>query len=144
MKTITGDITKNTSGVLLNGVNCQHAMGSGVALAYLNMWPIVREQYMDAVPVLGSTDYVTIEVRNLYVANCYSQDFYGADGKQYADYKALFTSVYQAAIFAKRLGLTVKTPLIGAGLGGLTEAKVISILTAIETVVEVPFELFIL
>ena len=144
MKYIYGDITQNTRGVLLNGVNCQYAMGAGVALAYLRKWPIVREQYVKTKSELGKLDTVEIENGKLYVANCYRQEFFGGDGAEYASYDAIRESVSKAVVFAKELGLTVKTPLIGAGLGGLEEDKVIALLEEIEQEFDIEIEMFIL
>ena len=72
MNYINQDITTIAEGVLLNGVNCQKAMGSGVALAYLKKWPQVKEVYMATEPVLGNASIICIEHKNLYVANCYT------------------------------------------------------------------------
>lgn len=119
MKIIKKDITTCTSGLLLNGVNCQKKMGSGVALAYLRKWPIVREQYLVTEPSLGNTDFVTIVDEKLYVANCYSQEFFGSDGKRYASLEALESSARLAFEFAWTMGIDVYTPQIGCGLGGL-------------------------
>ena len=116
---INFDVTKVEQGVLLNGVNCQQQMGSGVALAYLRKWPIVREQFIGTKPILGETDMVTIIEQELYVANCYTQEFFGGDGRRYADLGAVATSVDKACEFASSMGLDVYTPQIGCGLGGL-------------------------
>ena len=144
MKTIIGDITTCTSGVLLNGVNCKRKMGSGVALAYLKKWPVVKSQYLITQPELGKLDMVRIQTGVLYVANCYTQRGYGYDGAQYADYAALFESVYHAALEASAFDLIVKTPMIGGYRGGLNKGHVIKILELIEEITEVPFELFLL
>lgn len=125
------DITTIERGVLLNGVNCQRAMGSGVAKAYFTKWPIVRESYMSWFKhemVLGKFDPVRIIPDQLYVANCWTQEFYGSDGKKYADLAAILASVEQAALFAKRKGLDIYTPWIGCGLGGLDKESVLTML----------------
>ena len=45
MKIINKDITTLKKGILLQQVNCQNAMGSGVAKAIYLKWPIVKEEY---------------------------------------------------------------------------------------------------
>ena len=45
MKIINKDITTLKKGILLQQVNCQNAMGSGVAKAIYTRWPIVKEEY---------------------------------------------------------------------------------------------------
>lgn len=45
MKIINKDITTLKKGVLLQQVNCQNVMGSGVAKAIYLKWPIVKEEY---------------------------------------------------------------------------------------------------
>lgn len=134
---ITKDITTVETGVLINGVNCQNVMGSGVARAYFEKWPFVKEQYHlwhDAEHVLGKFDPVVIEPERLYVANCWTQEFFGADKKVYADTGAILTSVSQAAMFARRRGLDVYAPWVGCGLGGLSTSQVKPILNSVSNV----------
>jgi O-acetyl-ADP-ribose deacetylase (regulator of RNase III) len=116
---ITKDITTATDGVLLNGVNCQQQMGAGVALAYLKKWPIVKEQYLATEPVLGKTDMVTIVPDQLYVANCYTQRYFGSGGRKYASLGAITECLDESFSFAEAMGLDLYTPKIGCGLGGL-------------------------
>ena len=144
MKIINKDITTVTQGVLVNGVNCQATMGSGVAKAYLDKWPVVKQQYMlweKNEMKLGKFDPVIIEHEKLYIANCWTQNFYGYDNKQYADYGAILASVSAAALFAKRKNLQLYTPWVGCGLGGLEEERVLEILTLIEEYVDVPINI---
>jgi O-acetyl-ADP-ribose deacetylase (regulator of RNase III) len=141
MLTIKKDITTVEKGVLLNGVNCQHRMGSGVAKAYYTKWPQVRNEYMLVPAKLGHLYVVTINKHELYVANCYTQEYYGYDGAKYASEDAVILSVTKAALFAKKVGLEIYTPLIGAGLGGLNKQDVIDILEGIEKTTKVPFTL---
>jgi hypothetical protein len=141
MNVIQQDITTVESGVLINGVNCQRVMGSGVARAYFTKWPQVREQYMlwhQSEMVLGKFDPVIIEHDTLFVANCWTQDFFGSDGAEYANYGAILTSVSQAAMFAQRRGLEIYTPWVGCGLGGLAHNNVRDVLENIEGVTGVP------
>jgi len=129
-----GDITSNTTGVLINGVNCQGRMGSGVAKAYLDKWPIVKTIYLNDHGSKGLGDCRLIHVGpGLYVANCYTQEFFGYDGKKYASYNAIENSVFQAASAADALGVAVKTPYVGCGLGGMSwDEEVQPLLSEIE------------
>jgi len=74
------DITEVERGIILNGVNCQHRMGSGLAKAIYTKWPIVRQMYMKHPAELGRAILIQVE-HGLWVANCYTQKFYGFDGK---------------------------------------------------------------
>lgn len=122
MEYITGDITENTSGLIIHGVNCQGVMGSGVALAIKTRWPVVYTSYMkhkQGKEVLGENQYIYIE-DGLYVANCWTQEFYGKDGKVYADIDAVKRCVTKAFDFCDEYNLELKTPLIASGLAGLS------------------------
>lgn len=141
MNIIKKDITTVTEGVLINGVNCQQVMGSGVAKAYFTKWPQVREQYLiwgKNQVKLGKFDHVRIEQDKLYVANCWTQEYFGADGKMYADRDAILHSVTKAATFAKEKGLEIYTPWVGCGLGGLEQAIIKETLEVIERFTRVP------
>lgn len=132
MRIIHKDITTVERGVLINGVNCQRAMGSGVAKAYYTKWPQVREEYMKSEMVLGNFEPVTIIENELYVANCWTQEFYGRDGKKYADTSSIYHSVFDATTFAQDLSLPLYTPWVGCGLGGISKVEVFSLLEDIE------------
>ena len=45
MDFIQKDITTERHGLIIHGVNCQGVMGSGVALAIRNKWPVVYDEY---------------------------------------------------------------------------------------------------
>ena len=45
MKIINKDITTLKKGILIQQVNCQNAMGSGVAKAIYQKWPQVKNEY---------------------------------------------------------------------------------------------------
>lgn len=125
--------------IIIHGVNCQGKMGSGVAKAISDKWPAVKEEYLrshditfsgnriDRIPCqLGDVEYIEANsINDIYVVNCYTQEFYGYDGKKYADLSAIRTCIdmvcriygYDRNIFS---------PKIGCGLGGLdweTEVK---------------------
>ena len=122
MKHINKDITTVEEGLVIHGVNCQAVMGSGVALAIRNKWPIVYERYLKngkGSDLLGSTHIISVD-ENLYVANCYTQDTFGGDPRvKYASLDAVRESLDGVFSWASTLDLIIYTPLIGCGLGGL-------------------------
>lgn len=125
MEYIHGNITNVTSGLIIHGVNCQARMGSGVALAIRNKWPVVYAMYMKRSPGrhnLGHTQFIEID-DGLHVANCWTQEFYGNDGKVYADIHALYRCVLAAFAYCDELNLELNTPKIAAGLAGLNWEK---------------------
>lgn len=117
------DVTLLEEGVIAHGVNCQAVMGSGVAAAIRLKWPIVYKMYMSngrGAELLGTMMLVKVDPdKELYVANCYTQVYYGNDGKQYADPGAIEDSIRLAADRANALRLNLYMPRIGCGLGGL-------------------------
>lgn len=126
MRIITKDITTvKSDAILINGVNCQRRMGSGVAKAYLDKWPQVKAKYLKTPPKLGHVSYINVGSK-LYVANCYTQEFYGYDGKRYADLHSIRVSFSEAIQKCMLFSLDLYTPMVGCGLGGLdwdTEVK---------------------
>jgi len=124
---IKKDITDVTLGVVAHGVNCQLKMASGVAKAIRAKWPIVYEKYMNngkGEAILGTAHIITVsEDDSLWVANCYTQLFYGYGGGAYASADAVKQSLGQVAQFADILSLPVYIPKIGCGLGGLDWEK---------------------
>jgi O-acetyl-ADP-ribose deacetylase (regulator of RNase III) len=135
MKYELKDITTVTApGLIAHGVNCQNAMGSGVALALYTKWPKVKSEYHKwGSMVLGDSQLVEVEPR-LVVANCFTQDKYGRGGHRYASVGAIRESLETAAIFAMdELAVNkVHIPMIGCGLGGLEWEEVEGELIEIE------------
>lgn len=109
-------------GIVAHGVNCQGVMNSGVARAIRNKWPAAYERYASqptGKAMLGTTQLVEIDGQALFVANCYTQIFYGKGGR-FADPEAIdrcLSYVYNAAAV---YDLPVYLPRIGCGLGGLS------------------------
>lgn len=131
----TGDITSghNNRGILINGVNCQKQMGSGVARALYTRYPRVRSQYMEmprhSMP--GDVDIVHVDL-DVYVANCYTQEFLQghplapSDGRV-ASVDAIRTCMQNVAHQAETIlfaddgsVLPIHLPLVGSDLGGLS------------------------
>ena len=94
--------------IIVHGVNCQGKMNSGVAKAIREAFPVVYEEYMKLYnnkyqggtvdgqtwsrfldsnrndPLLGMAQVVRVG-ETLYVGNLFTQQFYGRDGKKYAE-----------------------------------------------------------
>lgn len=136
MEYIQGDITNETSGLIIHGVNCQGRMGSGVALAIKTKWPVIYDAYMNheqGRKALGQVQYVEIN-DGLYVGNCWTQEFFGNDGRVYADRAALFRVLLQVFGFCAQRNLVLKTPKIAAGLAGLDwERDVVPLFELVQT-----------
>lgn len=107
-------------------------MGSGVAKAVKEKWPEVYQQYM-SLPKGGhmlGTLAVTSISDDLHVGNLYSQEYYGRDGKVYADIDAIEKGLRKALAYANSHELDLYLPQIGCGLGGLSwEGEVGPLLT---------------
>jgi O-acetyl-ADP-ribose deacetylase (regulator of RNase III) len=121
MQLIQQDITKETEGLIIHGVNCQRTMGSGVALAIKTKWPIIYREYMTqgkGRQMLGHLHIIPVG-GSLYVGNGYTQEFYGRDGKQYADINAIDLVLHKSFMWCYLNGVQLKSPKIGSQLGGL-------------------------
>jgi O-acetyl-ADP-ribose deacetylase (regulator of RNase III) len=123
---IKKDITTVTTGIIGHGCNTLGKMGSGVALAIRNKWPKAfteyREYYVNFKrpnkEMLGISQIVDI-TDTLKVANCFTQESYGNDGKVYADIAAVEEALQGIFAYADYQALPIFLPRIGCGLGGL-------------------------
>ena len=111
-------------GIVAQGVNCQHRMASGVAKDIRARWPIVYDEYMKmpkGKAMLGTAHLIRInEGRDdLFIANCYTQQFYGYGGGTYANKKSVADSLDMVAAHSEIYDLPIFMPRIGCGLGGL-------------------------
>lgn len=122
IKYLKKDITTVEKGIIAQGVNCKLKMGSGVAKAIKNKWSCVYDTFINSphgYKMLGNVVYVPIS-ENLFVANCYTQNNYGSDGKKYANVDAISTCLHNVFTVAEDKTLNVYMPRIGCGLGGLS------------------------
>ena len=108
--------------IMVQSVNCQGKMGSGLAKAIREKYPMVydhyRAEYELGLLELGYTSYVEVDT-DKYVANICGQDFYGYDGKRYTNYEALKNGLEDVKMMAQALKVEVVIPYrIGCGLGG--------------------------
>jgi len=127
LKIINENITTVTSGVIAHGCNCQGKFASGVAGAIRAKWPAAYVKFMSTPKnqrVLGNVSIAPIIPDVLWVFNCFTQEFYGRDGKLYASLGAIKKSLEMAFLFARfgdypNMDRTIHMPKIGCGLGGL-------------------------
>ena len=130
MQIHTGNILSVTSGIIVQQVNAQGVMASGVAKAIRDKYPIVFEEYARYVGpayqqkengrgLLGDI-IVTAVTPDLLVVSIIGQQFFGRDGKRYTSYDALDIGFKEVATLVDDLKLNVEVhhPLLGAGLGG--------------------------
>lgn len=125
IKVTNKDITTVNSGIIAHGVNCQGAMGAGVAKALYEKWPMIRQQYIQVHPddrILGRVQRV-IATPMVLVYNCFTQWGYGSKGR-YADPTAISTCLNTVMRDASRNRYNeIFIPPIGCGLGGLDYEK---------------------
>lgn len=127
------DISTIDRGVVAHGTNCCGVMGSGVAKALRDKYPTIFNLYKmmcdthmsTHIELLGKVCFVDVGLEvtpntELIIANCFTQESYGRDGKRYADLHAVRTSVGLSTALAVELGLPFYMPKIGCGLGGLS------------------------
>jgi O-acetyl-ADP-ribose deacetylase (regulator of RNase III) len=109
--------------ILAHGVNCQGVMGSGVAKLVKENFPDAYEAYKlkglsyayGGKNLLGSAGLVQLN-SGQFIANLFTQDRYGKDGKQYVDYAAVSSCFNQ--LLSRFTWFHIGIPKIGAGLGG--------------------------
>ena len=123
-------------GIICQQVNCCGVMGAGLAKAIMDKFPIVKEKY-DECYKHSTTNYnckykmhknqfgtytiipLTTD-QQLYVANIYSQEFYGnamRTGKVYTNLNVLIDLIAKIAL--SHANLPIYIPIgIGCGFGG--------------------------
>lgn len=135
---IKHNVVDTLSGVVAHGCNCQGVMGSGVALAIRKKWPSAYAKYCEVVSahrnshhpdmsgLLGYVRMVDVghnellcEPDTLFVANMFTQEYYGGDGRVYASLTAIERALDVTMDFCKPANLSLFIPRIGCGLGGL-------------------------
>ena len=131
MKTRVGNLLDVTEGLILQQVNCQGQMGSGVARAIYERYPIVKERYCEFAGApgtqdesgawfLGASQFIQVSP-TLTVGNLYTQQFFGREQKRYTSYDALDNALSDVRLYMidnNVLDVEVHHPLIGSDLGG--------------------------
>lgn len=129
-----GSVLESGCQYICHQVNCRGVMGSGIALAIKNKWPIVYAKYMDKVRdmeeqcyvvdgpdpsriLLGNTQFVDIG-NGQEVVNMFAQQDFGYNGKRYTSYDA-FEHCLQNIKKTVPKGNTIGFPYkIGSDRGG--------------------------
>jgi O-acetyl-ADP-ribose deacetylase (regulator of RNase III) len=131
MNIITGDILSVDTGIILQQVNAQGVMGSGVALALRKAYPEIWTDYSkliyphvndtESAKHLGKVIITSIQSKpNLFIASIVAQQFYGRQGElsniRYTSYDALDVALAELHNGLQEAGLS--PPLIGSDRGG--------------------------
>lgn len=125
MKIITkvGNLLDVTEGHLISGCNAQGVMGSGVALAIKNKYPLAYQDYRDIYEDEGlelGTAYPCMPTTKLVIWNAITQEYYGRPGRN-CSYDAIdtcFADINAAVLSLDEVVKEIHIPLLGAGLGG--------------------------
>lgn len=126
---IKGDVTNpigSGNRIIIHCCNDIFVMGSGVALALLTKWPVVREKYIEwgvrDNPHLGDVQFIKVE-DGLAVGNMIGQ--HGIRTRNSLDqsppirYEAIDECLKKVATTAKKHGASVHLPMnLGSGLAG--------------------------
>jgi O-acetyl-ADP-ribose deacetylase (regulator of RNase III) len=142
---------ENKRGILVQGVNCQGVMGSGIAKEIRAKWPDCYSSYLTHCnemktrnSLLGSVNFYDA-APGLLIANCFTQNHYGKDDKKYVSYPAIHRALTTVMTQAIAFDLPVHYPLIGAGLGGGDWAIISDIIDSVfESHVEIERTLWLL
>jgi O-acetyl-ADP-ribose deacetylase (regulator of RNase III) len=91
-----GDLLSSESDVICQQVNCRNAMGSGLAKAICDKWPVVKTAYHrlcrevdDPYKLLGVVQIVKHDCLPFDVANIFGQLNYGRSKCCYTNYDAI-------------------------------------------------------
>ena len=142
-------------------VNCQGRMGSGIAKAIKEKWPVVYDAYVNLCQeredeiyhmcggmengldwtetLLGEVQLIRVE-EDKTVINLFGQHYYGYDGKRYTSYDAFWAclgKIRETVPVGSKIGFPER---IGCGLGG---ANWEVIKTMIEEVLSEDFDVYI-
>ena len=118
VKYIKKDLLDTDCKYIAHGVNCQNAMGSGVAKALYTKYPEVKSEYHrycdTGVHRLGATQLVDCGDKQIF--NCFTQSGYGREpGRVYMSYEAVALCFQNF----RELGIKqIAIPKIGCGLAG--------------------------
>jgi len=131
MKEIKGniiDLAENKEfDIILQGCNCFHKMGSGLAKEINERYPEAfladknYSKYGDPVK-LGTFTYAKCKRNDnseFFILNCYTQFRYGKDGlyNRYVEYGAIRSCLKELKTFCKKES-KIGIPIIGCGLAG--------------------------
>ena len=97
IKNINGNLLDSTAEFIVHQVNCLGVMGSGVARAIRDKWPVVYDEYSKLFQntaewtshLLGKIQIIKISDTQS-VVNLFAQSNYGYDGRRYTSYDVPF------------------------------------------------------
>jgi O-acetyl-ADP-ribose deacetylase (regulator of RNase III) len=132
MKTSVGNILDLTEGIIIQQVNAQGVMGSGIAKAIRDKYPIVWDQYTvfagpaytqrNAGADLMGKVLLTEVAPLLLIANVVGQQFFrrqgSPDGERYTSYDALDKAFTELGRLLQGLPVSLHFPLLGSDRGG--------------------------
>ena len=158
---VNGNLLNADLGYYCHQVNCQGRMGSGIAKAIKEKWPVVYDAYVDLCQeredevyhmcggmengldwtetLLGEVQLIHVE-ENKTVINLFGQQYYGYDGKRYTSYDGFWSclgKIREVVPVGSKIGFPDH---IGCGLGG---ANWEVIRTMIEQALADDFEVYI-
>ncbi len=128
------DILKESTGILVHGVNAQGVMGSGIAKLIRDKYPQVYTDYMRMYKFNGNQlmlgEVIKTDISDkLKIVSGVTQKFYGRDKNFiYLDYAALEKVFVQVNDYAKETSLPVIFPLVGCGLANGDKDTVLKII----------------
>ena len=124
---VNGNLLDSDAKYICHQVNCQGKMGSGVARAIREKFPVVFHEYNalcskagNKADLLGTVQMVRCRAweHEKFVCNLFGQLYYGYDGECYTDYEALEKCMRWLRRNVPE-GETIAIPYgIGCGLGG--------------------------
>jgi hypothetical protein len=125
----TGDILTVGHGIIIQQVNAQGVMGSGIAKAIRDKWPVVWDDYRKVITTspsdlesfsrLGTVVWSHVD-DELLIASIVGQQFYGS-GARFTSYDALdraLLSVRRDIDACSLQKLPIHYPLLGSDRGG--------------------------
>jgi O-acetyl-ADP-ribose deacetylase (regulator of RNase III) len=119
---VMGNLLDAKEDIIGHQVNCQGAMGGGIAKQIKEKYEAAYIGYMNycygknPYDLLGNCQIVDVG-KGKFVANLFGQLNYGRTKYRYTDYDALQNALHQLKAIAKRNKLTVALPYnIGCGL----------------------------
>lgn len=122
IKYVKGDLLEANHSLIVHQVNCQGVMGSGVALAIKNKYPVVYDEYMRncaessvfLYKLLGTVQFIEVS-DGKEICNLFGQDRFLPRTKRHTSYDALVNGFEQIKKVHKG---DIAMPKIGCGLGG--------------------------
>lgn len=124
VKIKVGNLLEAEEDIICHSVNCQRVMGSGVARAIREKYPIAYEDYMirtDGVKDIDMLGHILFskvgEVK--YVCHLFTQRYYGRENKRYTSYDAMYDSLKRLKRVVKDMNKSVAFPYgLGSVRGG--------------------------